>query len=135
MTTETVPAATTADIVATYRGNLAQAITERPDDYPPDAATHPDEYAAFVAGRLVEILASPRGLRGFNIDSRAWRLTAKAYGIPNTYKAWTPFLAAAAPALEPDPRCWVYLHTQGGPRRCTVEPDHHDGPHDYAARA
>lgn len=27
-------------------------------------------------------------------------------------------------------RCWVYLHTLGGTRRC-VRLDHHDGPHDY----
>jgi len=28
-------------------------------------------------------------------------------------------------------RCWYYLHTLGGMRRCIREPDYHDGDHDY----
>ena len=31
----------------------------------------------------------------------------------------------------PESRCYQYLHTLGGTRRCVIEPDQHDGPHDY----
>lgn len=41
----------------------------------------------------------------------------------------------AAHAPEPTPaaesRCWHYLHTAGGTRRCVIQPDHHAGAHDY----
>lgn len=36
-------------------------------------------------------------------------------------------LAAAA-------HCWVFWHSVGrAPVRCTVQPDHHDGPHDFTS--
>lgn len=38
--------------------------------------------------------------------------------------------AAPAPTAEPS-RCWQYLHTQGGTRRCVRTPDYHDGEHEY----
>ena len=28
-------------------------------------------------------------------------------------------------------RCGYWLHRQGGPVKCTVTPDYHDGPHEY----
>lgn len=48
-------------------------------------------------------------------------------------------IQAAAELLGMEPRdvhaepsrCYQYLHTTGGTRRCTVEPDYHDGPHSY----
>jgi hypothetical protein len=42
----------------------------------------------------------------------------------------TPAPSTAAPS-----RCWNYLHSLGGPRRCLREPDYHDGPHEYPPAA
>jgi len=41
-----------------------------------------------------------------------------------------PVETPAEPVAEAS-RCWTYLHTQGGTRRCMVRPDLHDGAHEY----
>lgn len=33
----------------------------------------------------------------------------------------------------PESRCWQYLHTLGGMRRCVRQPDYHDGAHEYSS--
>lgn len=60
-------------------------------------AAHPDDYlstlgADVVAARMIKRIGEA-GIGAVNIDSRSFKALAKQYGIKNTYKEWTPFLA------------------------------------------
>ncbi len=71
-----------ADFEAVYRVELAEAVTNYPDEYAYGA-----EQVPAVVGRMMDAIRA----RSYNKDSRALRRTFKAFGIPHTYKglrAW-----------------------------------------------
>lgn len=56
------------------------------------------------------------------------------YGTGDGIACTAGALGHKAPHVYPgaDPGCWVYRRSVGvPPTRCTVIPDHHEGPHEF----
>lgn len=79
-----------------------------------------------------------REVRRGPADTAADMLAGPGWILARADAVAAGLVAADAVAVEPaavPSRCWQYLYSAGGPRRCLVEPDYHDGPHEYPPRA
>jgi DNA phosphorothioation-dependent restriction protein DptG len=75
-----------------YRSKLQMAVEKYPADYPWNAA--PGMFTASVDSVAKRMESASRlGLRRVNLSGHAFRLTCKALGIRQTYKAIEAYLA------------------------------------------
>lgn len=106
------------------RTNLIAGAYVAPEHVPGNSFSGPAAIrtTAADAAKLAELVARFRAMRGLPAEPTFARAPVR--------KAPRVKVERPAPVVA-ESRCYVYLHTTGGQRRCMVEPDGHDGVHEY----
>jgi hypothetical protein len=73
----------------TFARNLAAVRNEKPDYF-----VWPVEELPKVTERMLNAIDRNKGVGGINIHSLTFARTAKEFGIKNSYKAWSAWLAS-----------------------------------------